>query len=81
MGGAASVILGASGFIGTRLVRRLHARGGTIRALDILPPRERLDGVDYQVADVRDAIYPVLGTRKRPDPLARRDPGPIRLIA
>jgi nucleoside-diphosphate-sugar epimerase len=61
MGGAASVILGASGFIGTRLVRRLHARGGTIRALDILLPRERLDGVDYQVADVREPIAPALG--------------------
>ncbi len=56
MGGAGSVILGASGFIGTRLVRRLHTRGEPVRALDILPPRERLPGVDYQVADVRDPL-------------------------
>lgn len=56
MGGARSIILGASGFIGTRLVRRLHGQGETVRGLDILPPRERLDGVDYQVADVREPI-------------------------
>ena len=56
MGDAGSVILGASGFIGTRLVRRLQTRGEGVRALDILPPRERLDGVDYQTVDVRDPI-------------------------
>jgi nucleoside-diphosphate-sugar epimerase len=61
MGGAGSVILGASGFIGTRLVRRLHTRGEPVRALDILPPRERHDGVDYQLADVREPIAPEFG--------------------
>ena len=54
-------MLGASGFIGTRLVRRLHTRGEPVTALDILPPRERLDSVDYQVADVRYPIAPEIG--------------------
>jgi len=53
----AVVVLGASGFIGTRLVRHLVGQGDTtVRALDILPPRERLDGVDYAVVDVREPI-------------------------
>ena len=57
-----AVVLGASGFIGTRLVRHLHAtRTGPIRALDILPPRERLQGVDYHIADIREPLDPGLG--------------------
>ena len=60
---ASSIVLGASGFIGTRLVRRLHAGGGPVKALDILPPRERHEGVDYQVADVRLPIEPALGAK------------------
>ena len=52
-------ILGASGFIGTRLVRRLAQRGARrIIAVDREPPRERLDGVDYVQADVRDPLDP-----------------------
>ena len=56
LAGPKAIVLGASGFIGTRLVKRLHARGETVRGLDILSPRERLDGVDYQFADVREPI-------------------------
>ncbi len=53
----AAVVLGSSGFIGTRLVRHLIAAGAVaVRALDIEPPRERLDSVTYRVADVREPI-------------------------
>jgi len=53
----AAVVLGASGFIGTRLVRHLMSTGAaSVRALDIEPPRERLDGVEYRTADVREPI-------------------------
>jgi nucleoside-diphosphate-sugar epimerase len=57
-----AVVLGASGFIGTRLVRSLVEQGVTgIRAVDILPPRERLDGVDYRTLDVREPIPDEVG--------------------
>jgi nucleoside-diphosphate-sugar epimerase len=57
------VVLGASGFIGTRLIRRLaEARAfSTIRAVDIEPPRENLDGVEYHRCDVREPLPPALG--------------------
>ena len=52
-----ATILGASGFVGSRLVRDLVSRGATgVRALDISPPRERLAGVEYLTADVRSPI-------------------------
>ena len=52
-----AVVLGASGFIGTRLVRHLISTGASaVRALDIAPPRERLAGVEYHVVDVRNPI-------------------------
>ena len=56
-----AVVLGASGFIGARLVRRLAGQGRPVRAVDILPPRQRLDGVDYIEADVREPIDPKIG--------------------
>ncbi len=48
------LIFGSSGFIGSHCVRRLHAAGKNIIAVDLAPPRERIDGVDYRVGDVRD---------------------------
>jgi nucleoside-diphosphate-sugar epimerase len=51
-----AIVLGASGFIGTRLVRRLVEAGATVEALDIAAPRESLDGVTYRTADVREPI-------------------------
>jgi nucleoside-diphosphate-sugar epimerase len=51
-----AIVLGASGFIGTRLVRRLAEAGVAVEALDIVDPRERLDGVVYRNADVREPI-------------------------
>ncbi len=56
-----AVVLGASGFIGTRLVRRLSEQHAAVVAVDIEPPRERLDGVEYAVADVRERLAPELG--------------------
>jgi nucleoside-diphosphate-sugar epimerase len=49
------LVTGGSGFIGTHLIRRLHAAGAHITSLDIKLPRERLPGVDYVTADVRDS--------------------------
>ncbi|MGC9460812.1 NAD-dependent epimerase/dehydratase family protein [Vibrio genomosp. F10] len=48
------LITGASGFIGTHLIRELATQGHRIFALDILPAREQHAHVDYITADVRD---------------------------
>jgi GlcNAc-P-P-Und epimerase len=49
------VVFGGSGFIGTHLARRLVKESETIIvSVDLLPPRERLVGVDYRIGDVRD---------------------------
>lgn len=48
------VIFGSSGFVGTHLIRKLRRGNRRIVGIDIKPPREKLDGVDYIVGDVRD---------------------------
>lgn len=58
-----AVVTGASGFIGTRLVRRLAHQGRSVVALDIAPPRERFAGVEYVTADVRQLLDPQIGAR------------------
>ncbi|CAN5136367.1 N/A [soil metagenome] len=58
---AGALVTGASGFIGTRLVRRLASEGRRVTALDILPPRETLPGVDYRTIDVAEPLDPALG--------------------
>ena len=58
---SAILVTGASGFIGTRLVGRLHQQGHRVIAIDLEPPRVRLVGVDYRQADVRIALSPELG--------------------
>ncbi len=50
------VVFGASGFIGTRLVAQQSKAGNKVVAIDILPPREKIPGVDYQIGDVRNLI-------------------------
>lgn len=57
-----AVVLGASGFIGTRLVRRLAHEGRSVVAVDIALPREQLVGVEYVTADVRQPLAPEIGT-------------------
>jgi nucleoside-diphosphate-sugar epimerase len=57
-----AIVLGASGFIGTRLVRRLWDAGAEVRAIDIAPPRERLNGVTYERFDVRQPLPVDVGT-------------------
>jgi nucleoside-diphosphate-sugar epimerase len=56
-----AVVLGASGFVGTRLVRRLSEQGVSVAAVDIRPPRERREGVDYITADVREPLSATIG--------------------
>ena len=53
-----AVVLGGSGFIGSHLLRLLASskRHGRIVSLDIAEPRERLEGVEYHLADLRDPI-------------------------
>ena len=55
------LVTGASGFIGTRLVAQLHSQGHRIVAIDLEPPRARLEGVAYHQTDVREALAPELG--------------------
>lgn len=49
-----SVVTGASGFIGTHLMRRLVQEGKEVIAIDRKPPREIHPGVQYIETDVRD---------------------------
>lgn len=51
---AGILVFGGSGFIGTHMVRKLFSEGRLVISVDIRPPRERLDGVIYKTADVRD---------------------------
>ncbi|MCR5876733.1 NAD(P)-dependent oxidoreductase [Phenylobacterium sp. J426] len=61
--GLGAVITGSSGFIGTRLARRLaeDARYDRIVAVDIAPPRERVPKVEYVEGDVRHPLPTALG--------------------
>lgn len=61
MKGNCALVVGASGFIGTRLVRKLANQGVRVRAADIALPREELPGVAYHRLDVREPIAPELG--------------------
>lgn len=54
MAGKRVLVTGASGFIGTQLVRRLSAAGAEIVGLDLKPPREIVPGVRHLIGDVRD---------------------------
>jgi nucleoside-diphosphate-sugar epimerase len=58
---ARAVVLGASGFIGTRLVSRLADQGQAVVAVDIAAPRARRADVAYVTADVREPLDPQIG--------------------
>jgi len=47
-------VTGASGFIGTRLVRRLAAEGRRVIALDLATPLSPAPGIEVVVGDIRD---------------------------
>jgi len=59
---ARAVVTGASGFIGTRLVRRLADQGRSVVAVDIAPAREQVAGVEYITADVRRPLDLQIGS-------------------
>lgn len=48
------LVTGASGFVGTHLIRRAVAAGERVIAIDIRKPREVLPGVEYVTMDVAD---------------------------
>ncbi len=53
-----AMVLGGSGFVGSRLVRRLAEEGAyeQIRSVDFRAPRVRMMGVDYREHDIRRPI-------------------------
>lgn len=54
---AGAIVFGGAGFIGTHLLRDLAARGvAPLTSADIADPREPVDGVTYEYADVRESI-------------------------
>lgn len=73
---ARAVVLGASGFIGTRLVAHLSRQGCEVCAIDIAPPRACVPNVQYVQADVRqplnvpmtqvDALYNLAAVHRTP---------------
>lgn len=51
---ARTVVTGASGMLGSWVVRRLHADGRPVTGVDLRPPADPPPGVEAVVADVRD---------------------------
>ena len=57
------IVMGGSGFIGGHLLKHLVStrRHRRLISIDIAPPPERLEGVDYVTADLCDELDPGLG--------------------
>lgn len=51
-----ALVTGGSGYVGTRLVEVLRARGWSVRSLDIRRPAVSLPDVEYVQADIRNAV-------------------------
>ncbi|MBP6945406.1 NAD-dependent epimerase/dehydratase family protein [Patescibacteria group bacterium] len=47
------IVTGGSGFFGQYLIQVLRSHGCAVKSLDVLPPSERCEGVDYVNVDVR----------------------------
>jgi len=53
------LVTGSSGFIGTHVVRHLHAAGHRVTGLDHIPPKDPLpEGVALHVCDIRQGELP-----------------------
>jgi len=53
------LVTGSSGFIGTHVVRHLHAAGHRVTGLDHIPPKNPLpEGVAFHVCDIRKGELP-----------------------
>jgi UDP-glucuronate 4-epimerase len=53
------LVTGSSGFIGTHVVRHLHAAGHRVTGLDHIPPKDPLpEGVAFHVCDIRKGELP-----------------------
>ena len=53
------LVTGSSGFIGTRVVRHLHAAGQRVTGLDHIPPKDPLpEGAAFHVCDIRKGELP-----------------------
>lgn len=57
-GSPCAIVFGGAGFIGTHLMRHLLATGrhGRVVSVDIREPKQRVDGVEYLIGDVRRPI-------------------------
>lgn len=51
---AMHLVTGGSGFLGSHIVRRLHARGEGVRVLDVIDSPDRPRGTEFVACDIRD---------------------------